>query len=79
MLPRNSATSEGKRHIKTVPVKLIRAQNDAHAKHIDGQFYAESIHRLEELASLLGPHEVFFLSQDDKARVRNISFFKIKV
>nr|XP_047125600.1 uncharacterized protein LOC124807608 [Hydra vulgaris] len=67
--PRNSATQEGKRHIKTVPVKLIRSQNDKHAKHIDGKFCTETIRRLKEISSLLGPKEVFFLSQDDKARV----------
>lgn len=59
----------GKRHVVTVPVKLLRAQNDHHAKHVDTAFCAATIHRLEELASLLGPKAVFFLSQDDKARV----------
>ena len=34
--PRCSSSLEGKRHVKTVPVKLIRAQNDDHAKHVDG-------------------------------------------
>ena len=31
LLPRNSRSREGKRH--AAPVKLIRAQNDSHAKH----------------------------------------------
>lgn len=30
LLPRNSATNEGKRHIQTVPVKLSRPQADLH-------------------------------------------------
>lgn len=59
----------GKTHIKTVPVKLIRAQNDEHKKHPDGKFCRATIKQLEELASMLGPNQVFFLSQDDKARV----------
>lgn len=69
LLPRKSSSLEGRRHITTVPVKLIRAQNDAHTKHIDGQFCTSTIRHLEELASLLGPLEVCFISQDDKARV----------
>lgn len=32
LLPRNSATIEGKRHVKTVPVKLCRAQSDLHKR-----------------------------------------------
>ncbi|XP_041371065.1 uncharacterized protein LOC121384651 [Gigantopelta aegis] len=69
LLPRNATTLEGKRHCKTVPVKLIRAQNDEHSRHQDRYFARASISNLEELASLLGPGEVTFHSQDDKARV----------
>jgi len=58
-----------KRHVKTVPVKLIRAQNDNHAKHVDGEFCTATITHLEELSSILGPKEVCFMSQDDKCRV----------
>ena len=69
LLPSNSATHEGKRHVKTVPVKLTRAQNDRHASHQDALFARATISNLEQLASLLGPGEVTFHSQDDKARV----------
>lgn len=67
--PKRSSSHQGKRHVSTVPVKLIRAQNDHHSKHPDGFFCTATINRLEEVASLLGPEEVFFLSQDDKCRV----------
>ena len=69
LLPKRSSNLEGKRHVETVPVRLIRAQNDAHSKHIDMHFCTATIKHLEELASILGPNEVFFLSQDDKSRV----------
>ena len=69
LLPKRSSSLEGKRHITTVPVKLIRAQNDLHSKHPDMYFCTANINRLEEIASLLGPDHVFFLSQDDKAKV----------
>lgn len=71
LLPKRSSSLEGRRqrHVTTVPVKLIRAQNDMHLKHVDGRFCAANIRCLEELSSFLGPLEVCFLSQDDKARV----------
>lgn len=69
LLPRRSDTSEGKRHVKTVPVRLIRAQNESHSKHVDGLFCTSTIKYVEEICSLLGPDEVCFISQDDKARV----------
>lgn len=56
LLPKRSNSSEGKRHVVTVPVKLIRAQNDSHSKHnIDGRFCTATLYgALEELSSLLG-------------------------
>ncbi|KAF2905782.1 hypothetical protein ILUMI_00394 [Ignelater luminosus] len=69
LLPKRSASAEGKRHVVTVPVKLMNATNDKHVNHVDGKFCTATIRNLEELASLLDPNQVFFLSQDDKARV----------
>jgi len=67
--PRCSSSLEDKRHVKTVPVTLIRAQNHNHKKHVDGEFCTATITHLEELSSILGPKEVCFISQDDKYRV----------
>jgi hypothetical protein len=36
--PKLSNSTEGKRHVKTVPVQLIRAQNDLHKSHPDQSF-----------------------------------------
>lgn len=69
LLPRNSRSTEGKRQVRAVPVRLLKAQNDLHSQHIDSTFGTASINYLEELASLLGPKQVSFISQDDKARV----------
>ncbi|KAJ8686037.1 hypothetical protein QAD02_021830 [Eretmocerus hayati] len=69
VLPRNSLSREGKRHVKTVPIKFSKAQNNSTKWHQDALFCTASIRSLESLASMLGPHMVFFLSQDDKARV----------
>ena len=69
LIPRRSNSLQGQRHVQTLPVRLISAQNDQYAKHIDGPFCTATIRQLEEIASLLGPKEVCFLSQDDKCRV----------
>ncbi|KAL1381516.1 hypothetical protein pipiens_013407 [Culex pipiens pipiens] len=69
LLPRRSNTAEGGRHVNPVPVKLQKATNTKHHDHSDGRFCTSTIRSLEELSSLLGPEEVAFLSQDDKARV----------
>ncbi|XP_071575574.1 uncharacterized protein [Temnothorax nylanderi] len=69
LLPRSSSTIQGKKHVLTVPVKLARATNDEHKSHPDGKFCTASIRAIESLASMLGPAQVFFLSQDDKARI----------
>lgn len=69
MLPKNSTTIEGKRHVTTVPVKLRKAQSDFHNEHPDGNFCTTTIKNLESSASLLGPNQVCLLSQDDKSRV----------
>ena len=58
---------DGKRHVHTVPMKLQRPQNDLRKKHPDGHFAMASV--MNKLANLFGDHHVFFLSQDDKARV----------
>ena len=69
LLPRDPTTREGKRHVKTAPVRLVKAQNSAHKTHADGKFATCSIRYLESLAGYLGPSEVLFMSLDDKARI----------
>ncbi|GBP81502.1 hypothetical protein EVAR_64211_1 [Eumeta japonica] len=69
LLPRDSRTNEGKRHVKTATVKLVRATTYLHKSHVDQHFCTATIRYLESLASMFGPNQVFFISQDDKARV----------
>ncbi|KAK3919263.1 Mitogen-activated protein kinase kinase kinase [Frankliniella fusca] len=69
LIPRKWNTTEGKRHVVTVPVRLCRAQADEHRGHQDQHFCTATINSLEEIASILGPKQVCFLSQDDKAKV----------
>ena len=69
LIPRRWDTTEGKQHVKTVPVRLIRAQNDGRHPHPDKGFTMETIENLRELAEIMGTKCVFALSQDDRARV----------
>ena len=69
LLPRNHRTTEGKMHVATAPVKLYKSQNSKHVLHPSTKFALVSIRSLKELAAILGPAEVKFHSQDDKAKV----------
>ena len=69
LVPHRWNTTEGKRHVSTVPVKLMKAETTEHRSHEDTMFAATTIKHLRQLAGTLGPNHVFMLSQDDKARV----------
>lgn len=55
--------------MKTVPVKLKRAQNNARKKHVDRNFAYTTNHYVQDICSIFGPKLVSFLSVDDKAKV----------
>jgi len=55
--------------VHTVPVRLCRAQNDLRKGHADSHFAMASVKHADELAALFGKQHVFYLSQDDKARI----------
>jgi hypothetical protein len=69
LLPRRSLSTEGRRHVTTVPVKLQKAQNTRRRRHSDQYFAAATVNYLKNLAIEMGERCVFFLSQDDKARI----------
>ena len=69
LLPRDSTSIDGKRHTKTVPVKLIRASNNLRKGHPDRAFARETCRSVDKIAETLGPEACVFLSQDDKAQV----------
>ena len=69
LLPRRYNTLEGKRHVTTVPVKLSRHEANHHKAHPDQHFCTSTVKTLETVASILGPNQVSFVLQDDKARV----------
>ena len=69
LLPRDKTSNEGKRHVSTLPVKLVRPQNDLRKKHPDRMFGSETSHACDSIASFIGPQACIYLSQDDKSSV----------
>ena len=69
LIPKYSRTIEGKRHIRTAPVKLCKPQNSKRSAAVSTKFAISSIRALEEIVTILGPEEVIFHSMDDKAKV----------
>ena len=68
LAPRERGSSEGKRHVEYVPVKL-RPQTGHAKQHTDSKFAGASIKYVKELASVLGPQVVGYVVQDDRCRV----------
>jgi hypothetical protein len=62
-LPKCRSSLKGKRYVSTVPVKLIRAQNDMQANHMDEVFCTTITRYLQELSSVLGMNDVCLISQ----------------
>ncbi|CAG8694169.1 39817_t:CDS:2 [Gigaspora margarita] len=69
LLPKWFNTEEGKQHVKTVSVKLLRSQNTARKRHKNTHFCASFVRNIKEIVSLLGPQSVLTIFQDDKARI----------
>lgn len=69
VIPRFALSREGKRHVNVAPVKLFRGSNDKHANHVATKFARSTINSLEEISGILGPTQVTFHSQDDKAKI----------
>jgi hypothetical protein len=59
LLPRRANSSEGKRHVLTVPVKLIKARNTERKKH-KTHFATATINYLKDLAVTMGSGPIFF-------------------
>ena len=69
LVPRRTNTSEGKRHVTTVSVKIRRAKNNLRSRHQDADFTFATKDYLKSIASFYGSESVFVLSVDDKAKV----------
>lgn len=68
-MPHRSNTRQGALHKAALPIKLARAQNDAHKCHEDARFAKCTVDDLDALAVQMGKDCVAFISRDDKAKV----------
>ena len=61
--------TEGKRHVRTVPVKLRKAQNNLRNRHKDADFMFTTKEFLQDIVALFGSKSMFIISVDDKAKI----------
>ena len=69
LVPHKSNSTEGKKRVRTVPVKVRRAKNNSRARHQDANFTFSIKHYLKQVASFFGRMNAFVMSVDDKAKV----------
>ncbi|CAF3817307.1 unnamed protein product [Rotaria magnacalcarata] len=60
LLPRRSNSTDGKRHVRTAPVRLKRSSTGEHKKHVDQYFAMNTINHLKTLTSMFGSDAVIF-------------------
>ena len=68
-LPHSQTSIQGRKNVSTLPVKLVRPQNDLRRKHPDRMFCSESSKAADAIAKYLGPKACLYISQDDKSSV----------
>ena len=69
LIPHKADSQESKRLVRTVPVKLQKANKTLCNRLADADFTFAIKRQMRDIVSLLGSDNVFVLSQDDKAKV----------
>ena len=69
LLPKRDDLHEGKRHVRTEPVKLLRSEHSLRKKNIDRMYAKSFIDDMMSISELIGGDAVTSLSNDDKARI----------
>lgn len=67
LLPRRGDSREGKRHMQTVPVKLLKSENSLRKKNVDLISAKSFFDDILFVSELIGGNAAGFLSSDDKA------------
>ena len=70
LLPQRSNSREGKLHVQTDNVKLVRPENSLRKKNSDRMFAKSFMDNSFDICELYVPKLVLVLSIDDKARVK---------
>lgn len=66
-MPRCGNTKEGKKHVATVPIKLVEPEASLRKK-IACMYAKFFIDEMFEIAKVFGPHAIPFISNNDKAK-----------
>ena len=69
LVPRSPDSNEGKLHVRTVPVKIRKTQNNLRNRYKDANFYFANKQCMKDIASLFAAENVFVLSVGDKEKV----------
>ena len=69
LLPRRGDSREGKRHVQTVTVKLLRLERSLRRNNIDRMYAKSFFDNMMSISDLVGGDAVTFLSNNDKARI----------
>ena len=69
LLPQRSDSAERKKHARTVPVKIRRANNNLRTRHEDANFTFATKEYLKSLASFFGKNNAFVQSVEHKAEL----------
>lgn len=69
LLPRRGDSREGKRHMQTVPVKLLKSENSLRKKNVDLISAKSFFDDILFVRELIGGNAAGFLSSDDKAHL----------
>ena len=62
-------TIEGRRHVKIVPVRLLRPERNLRKKNPDRMFAKSFTDDMKSIDQQFGPNAVNYVSIDDKAKV----------
>ena len=66
---KNKNSNEAKRHVKCLPIRLLRPENNLRKENEDRIFAKSLVDDVHDIYSLFGPDCITFLSNDDKARI----------
>ena len=69
LVPHRANSDHGKRHVKTVPVKMTKAKTTSRNRHEDSSFTLLTKGYLKDIASHFGQNSVFAVSIEDKAKI----------
>ena len=69
LVSRSPDSNEGKRHVRTVPVKIRKTQNNLRNRYKDANFYFANKQCMKDIASLFAAENLFVLSVGDKEKV----------